>query len=248
MSGCRKSINASRKVRKRERRKAEPNQDAADLLVSASFFFVDSSFASCLGFDFNVEMLGDHMATASVFMSEANAKKLRKAIDKKVSKIAQVVVYAVYDTFVQNTPFWSGKTIRSYTISRGSPSSINAPDGSRGELGTNKKAIGAEDGRAAALAVAERNKGSTALFQSPYSVFYITNAASLDSWAESELDQGEGGRLHYQLARKIPDFNLATREHGFFRKRIASRETFLKESDFIELARQSISVKFNIKD
>lgn len=172
-------------------------------------------------------------------MTPKNVKRLRTAIDAQVSRIAMTVTYSMYNTWVANTPYWSGKTIRSYKLSKGTPQYENADDGMVGTDGTNSMEIGSEPGRPSSLAVAKRNLGNPRMFDKPYDVYYITNAASTDSWLPdfSELEQGEGWRLRYQIQHRIPGYNIGTKEFTL---------TPRISSNFIELAKQSVSVRFHV--
>lgn len=148
------------------------------------------------------------------FMTDKHKKILKEAIDREFAKFAQKTTYALFDSFVQYTPMWSGKTIRSFNMSRKTPQAISNGQGTRGHPGTNSMAIGIEPGRGGAEAVAYRHRLPESEFKNPYTTYYVTNGANLDSWVDSELEQ-EGSRLWYQTESVIAKYNILTEEYSY---------------------------------
>lgn len=140
-----------------------------------------------------------------------DAKRFDEAVKRKFGILAENIVYGYFDQFVKATPMQTGRTVASWNLSFNAPVGIDAGEIVSPSPGTNSLPIGSEPGRGVATAMAEANKKKVQVRANPFGIFYITNAADLDSWypEHSYLDQ-ERSRAFLMDIGAIPGYNIYT--------------------------------------
>jgi len=165
-------------------------------------------------------------------MDAAAEKRLKESIKRQVGEKAEKIVGDLFEDVLKATPMNTGRTLASWTVSRGSPSNYDANDEFYGAFeynpdevpATNDLPVGMEPGRAQWEQHARNSMLDVEIGSAPYDKFYIANGAEVDSMFTSSLAQGPGSRAAHMEYGRIPGYDVYAdqqnvfdpRGHGFF--------------------------------
>ena len=160
---------------------------------------------------------GYFVTSLSLTLSAKTERLLYQRIARKAGAKIRDIFTELHTEVLSRTPMNSGRTLGSWYGSAGI-AMVYDIESMFGEgyfsydpakfPQTNNLPIGAEPGRGTFVKIALASTKNIDFERNPYRVFWLTNGASLDSIANSDLPQGPGSRAAQVEYGDIPGYDL----------------------------------------